>query len=67
MPRAAGLAATIQQRFGLAAELVRSSGGVFEIELDGHLLFSKKAERRFPGEGEVEERLEKRGVGEAKG
>ncbi len=29
-------------------ELVPSSGGVFEVEVDGKLVFSKKKEGRFP-------------------
>lgn len=33
---------------------------MFEVELDGELLFSKKASRRFPEPGEVEEALAER-------
>lgn len=39
---------------------MRSSGGVFEIELDGDRLFSKKELGRFPETGEIEELLEAR-------
>ena len=35
-------------------ELVRSSGGVFEISVDGALKFSKKALGRFPTDGEID-------------
>jgi selT/selW/selH-like putative selenoprotein len=35
--------------------LVKSSGGVFEITVDGKLHFSKKQEGRFPTEAEVAE------------
>ena len=35
-------------------ELVKSSGGVFEITLDGELVYSKKATGRFPEWKEVE-------------
>ena len=35
-------------------ELVKSSGGVFEITLDGELVYSKKATGRFPKWNEVE-------------
>ena len=35
-------------------ELVKSSGGVFEISLDGELVYSKKATGRFPAWEEVE-------------
>ena len=33
--------------------LVPSSGGVFEVTVDGHLVFSKKALRRHPQPGEI--------------
>jgi selenoprotein W-related protein len=48
------LAAEIEERFGIAADLVKGSGGVFEVSLDGELIFSKKALQRFPAPGEVE-------------
>lgn len=34
-------------------ELIASSGGVFEVVADGDLIFSKRAEGRFPEEEEV--------------
>ena len=34
-------------------ELIPSSGGVFEVEVDGKLLFSKKATGRHAEPGEV--------------
>ncbi|KAB2850722.1 MAG: SelT/SelW/SelH family protein [Hyphomicrobiaceae bacterium] len=33
--------------------LRRSGGGVFEIRVDGRLIFSKKATKRFPTEEEI--------------
>ena len=39
--------------FGAEVELVKSSGGVFEVTADGRLLFSKKALGRFPEAGEL--------------
>lgn len=39
----------------MESELVASGGGVFEVVIDGNLVFSKKAEGRFP---EAEEILE---------
>ena len=35
-------------------ELVKGSGGVFEITLEGDLVYSKKAAGRFPSWKEVE-------------
>jgi len=41
------------------AELIRSSGGVFEVAVDGKLVFSKKATGRFPEEEPLFEKIEK--------
>ena len=35
--------------------LLKGSGGVFEIERDGSLVYSKKASGRFPNENELRE------------
>lgn len=40
--------------FGAEIELIKSGGGVFEIERDGVLVFSKKRLGRFPTERDVE-------------
>ena len=37
--------------------IVPSSGGAFEVALNGKLLFSKKKLERFPNDGEVESKL----------
>jgi len=34
-------------------QLIPSSGGVFEVTVDGRLIFSKKDSKRFPEEGEI--------------
>ena len=39
--------------FEADVELVKSSGGVFEVTVDDRLVFSKKALGRFPGPGEL--------------
>jgi len=38
---------------GAEVELLRSSGGVFEMTIDGVLKFSKKALGRFPTDDEL--------------
>ena len=43
-----------------SVELQSSTGGAFEITLDGQLLFSKNAAGRFPKPGEVAELFEKK-------
>ncbi len=37
----------------MTPELIPSSGGVFEIEVDGQLVFSKKELDRFPEQDEA--------------
>ena len=39
--------------FGADVELVKSGGGVFEVTVDGRLVFSRKALGRFPEPGEL--------------
>jgi selenoprotein W-related protein len=43
-----------------AVELISSSGGTFDISLDGQLVFSKKAAGRFPKPGELAALFEKK-------
>jgi len=38
---------------GVSAALDASHGGVFEVRVDGELIFSKKSLGRFPDDGEV--------------
>ena len=40
-------------------KIVPSTGGVFEVELDGKNIFSKKDLDRFPEDGEVENLIKK--------
>jgi selT/selW/selH-like putative selenoprotein len=48
------LAAELKQTFPDAqVRLVQSSGGLFEVTVDGQLVFSKKATRRHAAPGEV--------------
>ena len=44
----------------MTPELVPSSGGVFEVTVDGELIFSKRALGRFPGDDEIIAALESR-------
>ncbi len=54
-PRALSLRDDIEQEFqNSEITMVESSGGVFEVELNGHLnIFSKKLTGRFPTSYEV--------------
>ena len=47
--------AELKSKFdGVGVELISSGGGVFEITLDGDLVFSKRSLGRFPEDGEIE-------------
>jgi selT/selW/selH-like putative selenoprotein len=52
------LAASLKQQFGVDAELIRGKGGVFDVRVDGTLVFSKHEAGRFPAPGEVERAIE---------
>lgn len=54
------MAASIKKQFGVTPVLTESSGGVFEVTVDGDLIFSKKKEGRFPEDQEILEPLAKR-------
>jgi selenoprotein W-related protein len=47
------LADAVESEFGVKADLIKSGGGVFEVEVDGDLVFSKKAQFRFPDNQEI--------------
>jgi len=47
------VSAEIEQQFQLTPELTAGGGGVFDVVVDGELLFSKRASGRFPQAGEI--------------
>lgn len=47
------MAAEIETQLDESAKLFQSSGGVFEVEHNERLIYSKKATGRFPEDGEV--------------
>ena len=54
LPKATSLEAELKQSFaGMDITLISSGGGVFEVTIDGDLIFSKKALDRFPEKGEI--------------
>jgi len=42
------------QKFGIRPALIKGGGGIFDVKVDGELIFSKKQAGRFPAPGEVE-------------
>lgn len=53
------MADAVSTKFGkeVEVELIPSSGGVFEVSLDGKLLYSKQKTGRFPDQKELEEMM----------
>jgi len=43
----------VQERVGQRPELIEGDGGVFDVAIDGELVFSKHAEGRFPSHEEI--------------
>jgi selenoprotein W-related protein len=48
--------------FGVDAKLTRGSGGVFDVVVDGKLVYSKRDAGRFPEPGEVTRLMESAGT-----
>ena len=44
----------LTKKYDADVNLLPSEGGVFEVVVDGNLIYSKKGLNRFPEEGEVE-------------
>ena len=51
------MADAIQDEFGVTAELIPGAGGIFDVEVDGRLIFSKHEVGRFPEDQEVLDKL----------
>lgn len=51
------MAAVLEQELGAEVQLVKGSGGVFDVEVDGRRVFSKYHEGRFPEPEEILARI----------
>jgi selenoprotein W-related protein len=47
------LAARIQDETGVEPKLIKGGGGIFDVEADGEMIFSKHQVGRFPEDEEV--------------
>lgn len=47
------MADELKERLGLDATLIPGHGGIFEVSVDGAVIFSKKSAGRFPEPGEI--------------
>ena len=51
------MAARIQDELGIEAELIKGDNGIFDVEADGGLVYSKHETGRFPEDEEVLKQL----------
>ncbi len=56
-PQASSLQAAIKKEFGLTADLKGGHSGVFDVALDGKVVYSKDETFRFPTDDEVFEKI----------
>jgi selT/selW/selH-like putative selenoprotein len=47
------LAAELKQRYGVDAEIKKGHKGIFDVEVDGELVYSKYDTHRFPKPNEI--------------
>ena len=47
------MAAELREGLGVDTKLIEGSGGVFDVTVDGELVYSKHQTGRFPNPGEV--------------
>jgi selT/selW/selH-like putative selenoprotein len=47
----------LKSQLGINAELIKSSGGVFEVTVGNELIYSKKATGEFPDEQQLVKKL----------
>ena len=53
LPRASSLGDILKKNFDLDIELVAGSNGIFDVSLDGKMIYSKSEQRRFPQPAEI--------------
>ena len=53
------MATELKKRLGLESHLIAGGGGVFDVALDGKVIFSKKKVGRFPEVQEILGALDK--------
>ena len=55
------MAAELERELGVVPRLIEGRNGVFDVTVDGDVVFSKHRVGRFPAEGEVLEAIRERG------
>ncbi len=54
------MADEIKKQVGAESELIAGGGGIFDVKVDGKLIYSKKKTGRFPEPDEVIDQLKTR-------
>ena len=49
----------MKAKFDIDAELIKGGGGIFDVKVDGQLIYCKKETGRFPEHSEVLDSLSK--------
>ncbi len=47
------MADAIKGQFGITVEMIKGGGGIFDVKVDGQLIYSKQETGRFPEHQEV--------------
>ena len=51
------MAETIKKDLGIEAELIEGAGGIFDVRVDGDLIYSKQETGEFPEHGLIIEKV----------
>ena len=54
------MAAAIKAKHGIACQLIEGAGGVFDVTVDGKMIYSKFNTGRFPEDDEILAQVEAR-------
>ena len=53
--------AEIEKEFGITPDLIEGSSGIYDVVVDGDMIFSKDRVGRFPEDGEICREVRARG------
>ena len=59
LPRASSLGDELKKNLGADIELVAGSNGIFDVSLDGNMIYSKLEQGRFPQPNDIIELIQK--------
>jgi hypothetical protein len=54
------LQAAIKNKYGMTAELREGVGGIFEVSIDGDVVYTNETTYRFPTDEEIFEKIDAR-------